>query len=386
MDKYPGSRSLMLRKSRRSLTQTAMVTYEQRVLPRGWLDNIIHFNVTDQQYEYPNGSILAVGGLDDAQKIMSSEWDMIYPQEATELTEGDWEDLTTRLRWHSMPYQQLLGDCNPNKPTHWLKKRCDKGKTLMLESRHKDNPTHTKEDQDALDNLTGVRRKRLRDGQWAAAEGMVYEMWDTSLHVIDAFEIPPLWRRYWAIDWGFRNPFVWQAWAQSHDGDLYCYHEIFMTGRLVEDLARQVVEVTAGEPRPIGVICDHDAEDRATFARHAQVDTIPASKAINLGIQAVQARLKSDKRGRPGVRYFRDCLVERDPHLDATKAPASTIEEYDGYVWDESNGKKEKEVPVDKDNHGMDCSRYMVMHVDGGDNLEALDDATVAALSGYRGY
>src|SRR5207237_347952 len=95
-DKYFKARLLMVRKTRASLTQSGMVTYEQRVLPEGWLDNLIHFKTQEQQYEYPNGSIIAVGGMDNAEKILSSEWDMIYPQEATELSENDWEILTMR--------------------------------------------------------------------------------------------------------------------------------------------------------------------------------------------------------------------------------------------------------------------------------------------------
>lgn len=73
-DKYPGMRALIARKTRESITQTAMVTYEQKVLPLGWLEEkYVRFNTTDQCYEYPNGSIIAVGGLDKASKIMSSD-------------------------------------------------------------------------------------------------------------------------------------------------------------------------------------------------------------------------------------------------------------------------------------------------------------------------
>ena len=63
---------------------------------------------------------------------MSTEYDMIYVQEATELTEDDWEALTTRLRNGRAPIQQLIADCNPAEPTHWLKARCDSGQTRML--------------------------------------------------------------------------------------------------------------------------------------------------------------------------------------------------------------------------------------------------------------
>lgn len=309
-DKYPRMRGLMLRKTRKSLTQSAMVTYEQKVLPQGWLDNLIHFNTQDQQYEYPNGSILAVSGLDDPQKVMSSEWDMIYVNEATELDEGDWQALTIRLRNKAMPYQQLLGDCNPGPPNHWLKLRCERGATLMLESRHEDNPSVTDEDIATLDALTGIWLLRYRKGIWAAAEGAVYENeWDAAIHRIQRFDISWQWPRYWVIDWGFRNPFCWQAWAQDSDGSLYRYHEIYRTGALVEDLAQEIMHVTAGEPRPTAIICDHDAEDRATFSKHTGYDTVAAYKPITMGIQAVQKRLKPKGNGKASLFFCMTALL-----------------------------------------------------------------------------
>jgi phage terminase large subunit len=57
------------------------------------------------------------------------------------LNQEDWEAIITRLRNWKMPYQQLIGDCNPDSPTHWLKARSGAGGPLvMLESRHEDNP------------------------------------------------------------------------------------------------------------------------------------------------------------------------------------------------------------------------------------------------------
>ena len=386
-DKYPGIRGLMVRKTRKSLTQSAMVTYEQKVLPEGWLDSLIHFNTTDQQYEYPNGSIIAVAGMDDPDKIQSSEWDMIYVQEATELNEEDWEIMTKCLRNKVMRYQQLIADCNPSYPTHWLKKRCDRGATLMLYSRHEDNPTFTPEDQATLDALTGVRKKRLRDGIWAAAEGIVYEEWDPAIHLVDRSDIPFRWPRYWVLDFGFRHPFCLQWWAEQPDGELVRYREIYMTQRLVEEHAKLAMKLSAGEPRPVAIICDSaDAEGRATFQKHTGYDTVPAQKAISMGIQDVQSRLRVQRNKKPGVRFMRDSLVERDPWLESKKMPMCTEEEFESYVWNEDNGRKKGEEPVDKDNHGMDCLRYLCRYKEGGQDIDELDEETASAISGCMGY
>jgi phage terminase large subunit len=69
-----------------------------------------------QAYHYPNGSEVVLGGLDKPSKVMSTEYDGIYVQEAIELYENDWESLTTRLRNGVVPFQQLIADTNPDAP------------------------------------------------------------------------------------------------------------------------------------------------------------------------------------------------------------------------------------------------------------------------------
>src|SRR5438045_4727210 len=85
-------------------------------------------------------------------------------------------------------------DCNPASDKHWLKLRANDKITLLIESRHEDNPrlfnedgTLTKEGEKyigILDKLTGVRYKRLRLGLWVSAEGIVYEEFDPALHIL----------------------------------------------------------------------------------------------------------------------------------------------------------------------------------------------------------
>jgi PBSX family phage terminase large subunit len=363
--KYPNARILMLRKSLSSLKTSGLVTFDSQIRPN--LDGVVFRGETAKrspEYRYPNGSVIVIGGLDKPGKVMSAEYDMIYVQEATELQERDWEALSTRLRNGKMPYQQLIGDCNPDAPTHWLKLRADNGKTKMLESRHEDNPMVTPEYLARLDALTGVRYSRLRLGQWAAAEGMVYEGWDRAIHLVNRFAIPADWPRYWDIDFGYTNPFVWQAWAEDPDGRLFRYKEIYFTQRLVEDHCRTIKEVTKGEPLPRAIICDHDAEGRATLETHLGMMTLAATKTISPGIQAVQARLRLAGDGRARLFFLMDSLVERDHSLANAGKPTCTEEEFESYIWDLTNGRNKGETPVDKNNHGMDTSRYMVAYRD----------------------
>lgn len=374
MTKYAGARSLMVRKTGVSLTASALVTYQRKVLHP--LDGVRFYGGSKAEpakFMYPNGSEIVVGGMDNASKVLSTEYDVVYFNEATEATEDDIETLDTRLRNNVMPYQQLIMDCNPGPQSHWLNVRCDAGRTRRILSRHEDNPAYfdprTGQMTDdgrvyiaGLDNLTGVRYKRLRLGQWVAAEGQVYEGWDRNLHLIDRFEIPRDWSRYWCIDFGYVNPFVWQWWAEDHDGNLYLYREIYRTQRLVEDHAAHGLRLSSDEPRPLAVVADHDAEDRATFERHARVRTIPAIKDVSPGIQAVQSRLKPQGNGKPRLFVMRDAVVEVDSELKRAGKPICTMDEYESYVWDLKAGQKRGDVPLKENDHGMDATRYMVMY------------------------
>lgn len=360
--KYAGCRVLLVRKTRASMTESTLVTFEEKVLPAGSPIASGPQRRMRQAYCYPNGSEVVVGGMDNALKIMSTEYDLIYVAEATELAENDWESLTTRLRNKVVPYQQLIADCNPGAPTHWLNQRCHNGLTTRLLSRHEDNPTVDAVYLDKLRRLTGARRKRLYEGVWAAQEGLVYDV-DAAVHFIDRFDIPAEWKRYRVIDFGFTNPFVCQWWAIDGDGRAYRYREIYMTGRTVADHAAQIKTLSAGEVYA-ATIADHDAEDRATL--HASgIPTIAAHKALSPGIQAVQKRLQKAGDGRPRLLFLRDSLVERDPALMEAKKPACTDEEFDGYVWPKAqDGKERKEAPVKDDDHGMDAMRYLVAALD----------------------
>lgn len=368
-NKYPGARFLLARKTRASLTQTAMVTFEQHVLPKS---SPVRFNTSSQEYRYPNGSILAVAGLDKPEKIMSSEFDMIAIPEATETTENDIDMLTTRLRNGVMPYQQLIGDCNPQSPKHFLKTREKRGVLRMFHSKHEENPVLFNQQTGEitprgeaylakLDNLTGVRYLRLRKGLWVQAEGIVYENYNPEIHLIDRFNIPREWRRFWTVDFGYVNPFVWQAWALSPDNVLYRYREIYKTKRLVEDHARDILRETAGEPKPEKIICDHDAEDRATLEKHLGMKTIPAFKDVSPGIQAVESRYKVGGNGKAGIYLMRDSLVEIDKELEDQKKPLCLEDENEMYVWDD---KATKERPVKEFDHAEDATRYMVAEID----------------------
>lgn len=387
---YPKCRILMARKTRRSLTESSMVTLEQKVLHPA---QGVRWMASQQRYQYPNGSIIAVGGLDKPSKIMSSEWDIIYIPEATELSDNDWESCALRLRNGKLPVQQLIGDCNPGPATHWLKQRAGE-QTKMWDTRHEDNPVlFTRDGQmtpegvrylGRLDALTGVRYARYRLGLWVSAEGMVYEdSWNRSLNLIDDAPIKKEWPRYLAIDFGFTHPFVCLWAAVDPDGRIYIYRHIYKTRTLVEDHA-QTIALASGwyhllpkthpryssrpadwaDPLPRYIICDHDAEDRATLERHLGLFTVAAKKTVSDGIQAVASRMRAAGDGKPRILIVRDSVVQRDQDLAEGKQPTCIEDEPESYIWDTRQGQKKGDQPIKENDHALDALRYLVAHLD----------------------
>lgn len=382
----PGIRCLITRKTAVSLSATTLVTFRKKVANEAIESGIVRWYGGSSQeaagYKYSNGSEIDVIGMDKPEKILSSEYDFVFADEATELTITDWETIGTRLRNGKLSWQQQMGACNPVHPAHWIRQRGTETNSMsFLSSRHQDNPAYFRPDgsmtpQGAeymakLDALTGVRRLRLRDGIWASAEGVIYDEYDDNIHVVPRFDIPASWQRYWAVDFGYTNPFVLQCWAEDPDGRLYLYREIYQTKTLVEDHAKKILNAVTDkdgrwtEPRPHRIICDHDAEDRATLERYLGMPTTAANKKVSEGLQAAQSRFRVQPDGKPRIYFFLDALLEVDKLLRESRKPTCTLDEIQGYVWDES-GKNAKDAPVKQDDHGCDAMRYCVAETDLG--------------------
>lgn len=405
----PNVRALIVRKTLRSLASTALVTWRNFVIKEALeTGTVVYYGGSSQeapQYRYKNGSTVTIGGLDNPTRVMSSEYDIIYVQEATEISLDDLELLKTRLRNWKVSFQQLIMDCNPAGDKHWLKLRCNDKLCVLIESRHEDNPKLFNEDGTLtdqgtryiaiLDKLTGVRYKRLRLGLWVSAEGIVYEEFDPVVHILpwdfdgegNRLPLPQEWTRYWVIDFGYINPFVLKCYAEGSDGEIYMYREIYMTQRTVDEHAATIMnEVTEAkeiewydhfnkvtrsrteinwiEPQPQAIICDHDAEGRRTFEKATGLGTIPAIKFVSEGINLHKDRLKLDNEGLARFYLMADTLVERDQSLVHSLLPTCTADEYASYVWKVSTDGRKQDEPIKRDDHGLDCDRYLTAFLD----------------------
>ena len=215
------------------MTESTLVTYEDEILKADGMGRMAHncLRRVRQSYDYPNGSTLVVRGLDKPTGVFSTAWDLIYVNESIETTEEAWDALSGRLDRPGRPgsFGYLLGDTNPGDPGHWLKKRCDEGRTARWETGHEANPgMHDgrgwteagKRYLARLDRLRGTRRKRYRDGLWAAGEGQWFETFEADSHVSDLARFDPTRPVHLAVDSGVHTGAVWFQVAPGPHGDV----------------------------------------------------------------------------------------------------------------------------------------------------------------------
>lgn len=346
--KYPGMRGIMLRKVQEDLTASALVTYQERVLGSGRFGVRTYggSKMTPAAFQYPNGSMLMVGGLDKSEKVMSREYDLVYVNEMWELTEEDVDNLTTRIRWGVMPYQQVFGDTNPQGPGHHLYKRTQAGKARMLFSVHQDNPDLYDESTgqwtvrgqaylDGLNDLTGFRRDRLLLGLWTAAEGVVYPEFNRQTHVKTVN--CEGWSTVLGMDVGTRNPTA--LLTIRHAGDrIHLEREHYQRGMSSDDMV-DIAVARYNETKATHMVLDPSAASLIVSLQRRGVNVRKGVNDIVVGIGRVSSALST---------------FTIDPSC------IETINEFESYQYPDGR-RSGVDTPVKDNDHAMDALRYVVM-------------------------
>lgn len=398
MMRWPRARTLILRKTRASMTETVLQTFEDHVVPTG--SSILSGPQRNHRESYllPNGSKIVIGGLDkdNRTRVMSSEYDMIAAFEATELIEDDLDSLLTRLSNGVMPFQQIMLDCNPGPPSHWLNQRAEKLIGINIEdyanvqqwnqrktaqgmrrllSRLEDNARFydhkigqwTKMGLDYLDTigkLRGVRSKRYKLGVWAAAEGLVYELFEERILHDAGIDPPerlpsPAIRVCAGLDWGWTDPLAIVVGAECHDGRIYLVEEWYET-KVSPDLMSARLRQLRDKWGIETFYCDPSKPELIQMMRRYDIPCSPnRTKLIETGIALVETRINAD-------------------YLRIYPACAATIKEASEYEYAKTIDGRTKTVPKDMNNHAMDAVRYLIAGMDFGRTL-AFSPMTKAA-------
>ena len=373
--KYPGNRGLVIRKTFASLRHTTMDSWFNEVRPNSVT---LGYNQETHVDKLKNGSeVLFLGLNDDPSRVGSLQVGWIFMDEAIEFTEPDYVMLLGRLRLNRVPFRQIFMATNPGSPQHFLYKRFflekNPNRRVVL-ANSLNNPNNPEDYRESLNELKGIYRERFVLGKWVGFEGLVYSNADPEEVIITPFTIPEHWPRYRGVDFGYTNPFVCQWWAKCPEKEegkevegipragWYLYRQLYCSQRTVATHA----ETIRGFPEPIvSTFCDWDAEDRATLDERG-VFTSLANKEIGPGVQTVWTAFENKR-----IHMFSGSVLFEDQYLANQHLPVCTEQELPNYRWPvlkESlrNDRNPKEVPVDKDNHGMDATRYVIHSVDGG--------------------
>ena len=285
LTEFPGLRMLWLRKTRKALSESVLTTWEEHVLPKRHA--CIHGTARKENrstYEFPNGSVVVLGGMDNPDKVMSTEYDVEVYFEATEGNVKDWNRMVTRARnkrillglnaetGRPLYFHQIIADCNPGPENHWLNERAKVGHMHRIRAKHSDNPLFDEDDQERLDSLTGVDHDRLALGLWVSAEGMVWPMWDREKMMCfrrdllkDKDRPTGGYRFDWvfaSLDWGMVDAQVFQVWGVI-DGSIYLVAEIYRRmmspiwwgdriAHLKQKWGIQVIVADSSDPAQIG--------------------------------------------------------------------------------------------------------------------------------------
>ena len=162
------------------------------------MDSCVRYNRGTRELHIGERLIWVIGANNELaqEKVRGATLIAAYVDEASTIPESFWIYLLSRL---SVEGARLIATTNPDSPMHWLKKkyldRADELDIARFQFRLPDNPYNGPEYVEAIKReFTGLWRKRLIDGEWAVAEGAVYEMWESTpgRHVVAPDKLPPV--------------------------------------------------------------------------------------------------------------------------------------------------------------------------------------------------
>ncbi|MBQ8508056.1 MAG: PBSX family phage terminase large subunit [Clostridia bacterium] len=272
-----------------------------------------------------------------------------YVDEMTLVPEDFFTMLLSRL---STEGAKLFGTTNPDSPRHWLKVNfLDKPGLDIYRTKFllDDNTTLPK---DYIENLkreyTGVFYRRFILGDWVAAEGAIYPMFDLSKHVSD--KVPEKLHMHWiAADIGHTNPTAFLRFAVGDDGRIWVldeyYHIADKSGaKSPKQYARDMRKFAQQGPPPDSVVIDPAAEGFILQLKEdaPELRVKRADNAVLEGIQLVSSAIDA------GVLM----IHPRCKHL---------IDEIQGYAWDPKAQERGEDKPVKTNDHACDALRYALM-------------------------
>lgn len=381
---YEGIRILMVRAHYPELEENLV----QPMLK--WLPHdIFQYNGTSHLMTFDNGSIIKFGhwdGDDAEQEYQGVEYDVIFLEEATQLSERAFQFLQTCVRGTNDFPKRMYLTANPGGVGHlWVKRLFIDRKFrtndpdpernenpadyTTIRATVEDNPWLMKKSPMYVKNLANLPedlRRAHRYGDWDALGGAYFKQFSTTEHVIDDFNIPKSWNVYRAFDYGF-DMFACCWFAVDQDGRSWCFREVEKKGLVVQDAARTAQDYTAPSENVIVTYAPPDMwnrqkENGKAMAELFALNGLPIVRASNNRVQGhmiVKDMLKPMPLKDPYIikEVFKGRAPEKLPGLMFFSSVQKVISDISAIQADDKNPNDCAKQPHEI-THTVDAVRY----------------------------
>lgn len=303
---HPGTRLSVVRATLPALKGSVLVDFKEVMNRMGvWSDRA--FNRAEFIYTFPNGSWIEFFSCDSEQKLRGRKRDVLYVNEANELSQLEWQQLKMRTtRFTILDYNPSFSD------EHWICSVNADPRTFHFISTYKENPFLEQTIIDEIESLQ-YKNKNLWQvyglGMQAVIEGLVFK----NIEIID--EVPPEAKRHrWrGIDFGYANDPTAIEDVYFHNNTLYIDEICYNT----EMLASDIIRVLKANDGAVETICESADPRLIQEIYRGGCNVHPVKKfpgSIEAGISKMQE--------------FRICI---------TKRSINAIKEFKNYVWAHSS-------------------------------------------------
>ena len=367
---------LALRKHSTTARASIFPLFKRILSEWGWL-GIVNINKTLMRFEFPNGSFISCGGLDDPEKVKSIEGiNIVWMEEAPEFSLADFDQLNKRLRGATQVGYQIIISFNPVR-RFWVWKRFYSGGGL-----------------EPLPNDKGYERIKRRDNVISLTTTYHDNKWIDDEYKAELEKDIDydynLYRIYTLGLWGTTENVIFNHWRVAAPGEVPANpwdYDNFTTG-LDFGYIHKTAAVRSGmkdetlhaHSTPIweSGLTNPDLIDRLKLISFGPYERIIADSAEPARIEDIKReglRIEAAVKGPNSIKDWIDFIKSR-PFIVAPENEG-LIEELKVWSWRTNRDGEVLEVPVDRFNDAIASLRY------GNEPFRA---GTVPATSGYRGH
>jgi phage terminase large subunit len=325
---HPNTRLSIVRATLPALKGSVFIDFKE-ILMNMLLFDEKRLNKTELTYHFSNGSWVEFFSTDSEQKIRGRKRDILFANEANELSFLEWQQLKMRTTLFS------IVDYNPSfTDEHWLCQLNQDNRTKHVITTYKDNRFL---EQTIIDEIESLQHKNQSLwkiyglGIQAQIEGLIFKY-------VEIIESMPLAKHIFVgMDFGFTN-------------DPTAIVEVIITTDTiyVNELCYRTEMIT----RDIAQLLNYKCQDRRIISESADPRLIKEIHNAGINIIPVEKFPGSIEAGITKMLEHRICV---------TKNSCNIIKELKNYTYQQDKDGKWLNKPIDSFNHAIDAIRYVIL-------------------------